>query len=150
MSGSILEVNSLKNSNIIFSRQSYIEEEEILSDSDVEALRKDKAFMRIWDGGVMSGGLEIRSMVTTDAKGRLYLNGRRFSRSSWRWRPPPIIRNQGRLAKDIEDPINRHPSIVVEDENGNPVRQDKCVCGGELVKDRCGYLYCLKCCIIYE
>ena len=136
--------------NIIFSSPSYNEEEEILSDSEMKALRKDKAFMRIWDGGVMACSLEVRSMVAVDDQDRLYLNGRRFTRSSWSWRPPPIIRNQGRLAKDFPDPWNTHPEIVIEGEDGKPFRQDHCVCGGELKMDQRGFLYCLKCSIIYE
>jgi hypothetical protein len=153
VSGSVFAGNCLNNSNIIFSRSSLYEEEEILSDlsdSEMKALRKDKAFMRIWDGGVMACSLEVRSMVTVDDQDRLYLNGRRFTRSSWRWRPPPIIRHQGRLAKDYPDPTNEHPLIRVENEKGDLIWQDKCVCGGELIKDSRGYLYCVKCNIIYE
>lgn len=154
MSGSVFAGNCLNNSNIIFSRPSLYEEEEILSDlsdSEMKALKKDKAFMRIWDGGIMTGcDLQIRGIVTVDERGRLYINGRRFTRSSWSWRPPPIIRHQGRMAKDYPDPMNEHPRIRVEDENGDLVWQDKCVCGGELIKDHRGYLYCMKCNIIYE
>jgi hypothetical protein len=138
--------------NIIFSQNLMGEEDEILSEAELKALKKDTAFMRIWDGGVIAQGTPIRvkSVVYVDERGRLYLNGRRFTRSSWSWRPPPIIRHQGRIAKDYPDPMNEHPWITIIDEKGNPVKQDKCTCGGSLQKDQRGYLYCTKCNIIYE
>lgn len=138
--------------NIIFSQNYINEEDEILSEDELKLLKKDRAFMRIWDGGIIGEKtpLYIKSIVSVDEKNRLYLNGRRFTRSSWSWRPPPIIRHQGRMAKDYPDPMNEHPHIRVEDERGDLIWTDKCVCGGELLKDHRGYLYCIKCNIIYE
>ena len=134
----------------IQSNVSLIEERDILSDSELKALQKDKAFMRIWNGGILDASLEIRSMVGSDERGRLTLNGRRFTRSSWSWRPPPIIREQGRLAKESTDPRNNHPEIVIYTMKGEALLLDACPCGGELLMDHNMNLYCSKCKIIYE
>ena len=150
MCGVISQVLSESSNNIIYSSTIIDEEEDILSDADLKAMKRDKAFWHIWTGGVLRASLEIRSRAWVDEKGRLFLNGRRFTRSSWGWRPPAIIRDQGRMAKDYPDPMNFRPSIIVEDEDGKPVRRDTCPCGGQLLKDRRGYLYCTKCNIIYE
>ncbi|MCK9570802.1 hypothetical protein M0R72_17770 [Candidatus Pacearchaeota archaeon] len=120
------------------------------SDAEMKALQKDKAFMRIWDGGVMVGQeIDIRSMVTEE-NDRVVLNGRKFTRSSWDWRPPQIIRGQGRLAKEYSDPRNNHPEISIYTEGGKLLRLDACPCGGELEMDHNYNLYCLKCFRIYE
>ncbi len=150
MSGSVLpDMNSLNFPNIIFSSPNTIEGRNFYSDWELKALEKDKAFMRIWDGGTMKCSLEIKSMVMVDEKGRLFLNGRRFTRSSWDWQPPPIIRHQGRLAKESTDPRNNHPEIAIETEGGEVLWLDACPCGGELLMDERDNLYCSKCNIIY-
>lgn len=150
MCSGAMQANSLKSDNIIFSRISIIEGMENYSDAEMKALRRDKAFMRIWDGGIMRGrGLKIRSMIT-EKNDHLILNGRKFTRSSWDWRPPEIIRQQGRLAREYSDPRNNHPEISVITENGELLRLDACPCGGELVMDHREVLYCSKCFIIYE
>jgi hypothetical protein len=120
------------------------------SDAELKALKKDKAFMRIWDGGIMpDASLEIRSMVS-EQNDHLILNGRKFTRSSWDWRPPLIIREQGRLAKESFDPRNNHPEITIITQKGKVLRLDACPCGGELMMDHRGFLYCSECKIIYE
>jgi hypothetical protein len=120
------------------------------SDAEMKALKKDKAFMRIWDGGIMQDQeIEIRSMVTEE-NDRVILNGRKFTRSSWDWRPPAIIREQGRLAKEYSDPRNNHPEITIITQGGQVLRLDACPCGGELEMDRNYNLYCTKCFRIYE
>jgi hypothetical protein len=153
VSGSLLQdVNSLNFDNIIFSRILPIEGIELysyFSDAEMKALQKDKAFMRIWEGGIMRGPLEIRSMVGEDDKGRLTINGRRFTLSSWDWQPPFIIRYQGRLAKEFSDPRNNHPEIAIETERGETLWLDACPCGGELLMDERDYLYCVECNMIY-
>lgn len=119
------------------------------NDSELKALFKDKAFMRIWDGGISQQSLKIHSMVSEE-RGRLILNGRKFTRSSWDWRPPQVIRGQGRLAKEYSDPRNNHPEISIYTVGGEMLRLDACPCGGELLMDHNYNLYCSKCKIIYE
>lgn len=148
MSGSLC--NSLNSDNIIFSRTNTIEGMEDYTAAELRAMKKDKAFMHIWNGGVIRASLTIRSMTGSDEKGQLILNGRRFTRSSWDWRPPAIIRDQGRLAKEVLDPVNDHPEIPIITQRGEVLWLDSCPCGGELVMDHRGYLYCTNCFIIYE
>lgn len=146
MSGSVL--NSLNQDNIIFFRTSIDEGMEDYSTSEMKALQKDKAFMQIWNGGVIQGKLKIKSMLSEE-DGHLVLNGRRFTRSSWNWRPPEVIRGQGRLAKEYSDPRNVHPEIAIVTQNGSVLWLDACPCGGELLMDNNSNLYCSKCNIIY-
>lgn len=112
---------------------------------------KDKAFQGIWEGGILRGcSLKIRCQVSIDSDGRLLYNGRHFTRSSWSWRPPKFIRQQGRMAKEYSDPCNIHPEILIYTERGNILVLDACPCGGELLMDKNGNLYCSECKIIYE
>ena len=153
MSASVLQgnaPNSLNFEYIFFLPHSNIEEGDILSDSELKALQRDKAFWRIWTGGVLKASLNIKSMVGSDEKGRLMVNGRRFTRSSWGWHPPPIIREQGRLAKEEYTPANEHPEIAIVTQKGEVLWLDACPCGGELLMDHRGVLYCDNCFMIYE
>jgi hypothetical protein len=150
MCAGAVQVNSLKSHNIMFFRISTNEGMEDYSEAEMKALKKDKAFMRIWDGGIMQDQeIKIRSMVTEE-NDRVILNGRKFTRSSWDWRPPAIIREQGRLAKEYSDPRNNHPEISIYTEGGKLLRLDACPCGGELRMDHNYNLYCEKCNTIYE
>jgi hypothetical protein len=114
-----------------------------------KALKKDKAWQAISSGGMMQCRLIIRCQVAEEG-GHLIYNGRRFNRGCWSWRPPKVIRLQGRTAREYPDPINEHPEITIITEKGQLLRLDACPCGGELVKDHRGVLYCEKCSICYE
>lgn len=115
-----------------------------------KALGKDSAWQRINDGGLLKCSLIIRCQVGEDLDGHLIYNGHRFSRRDWSWRPPKIIRIQGRSAREQYDPINEHPEISIITEKGEVLRLDSCPCGGDLQKDHRGFLYCTSCHLIYE
>ena len=144
MSGVVLQALNIPNSEDILHPQTYMFEGR-------EVFEKDKAFRTIWEGGILKGcSLKIRCQVSLDPKGRLLYNGRLYNRNSWSWRPPKFIRQQGRLAKESTDPRNNHPEIVIYTMSGRALLLDACPCGGELLMDRNGYLYCSSCKIIYE
>jgi hypothetical protein len=46
--------------------------------------------------------------------------------------------------------MNSNPEISILTENGNVLRLDACPCGGALLKDHRGALYCSDCFLIYE
>lgn len=116
-----------------------------------DALLEDRTFASIWRGGLPEGcRLVLRCQLGEDAQGRILYNGRPFNRSSWTWRPPKFIRLQGRLARENSDPRNNNPEISLYTQDGEVLKLDVCPCGGELLIDRNGYLYCEKCCIIYN
>jgi len=144
MSGVVLQaLNILNSEDILFFRTYTIEGRKVFE--------RDKAFRTIWEGGILRGcSLKIRCQISVDSGGHLLYNGRRFSRSSWSWRPPKFIRQQGRLAKESTDPRNNHPEIVVYTMKGEALLLDACPCGGELLMDNNENLYCSKCKIIYE
>lgn len=119
------------------------------SEADLKILRKDKAFHAILTGGVIAGHLSLRCQVQ-EKDGRLIYNGRPYSRACWSWRPPKVIRNQGRIAKEYSDPRNNNPEISIYTESGKLLRLDACPCGGELLMDHRGFLYCNKCNTVYE
>lgn len=139
----------LKSDNIIFSRTSPIEEMDNYSEAERKALQKDDAFRPIWNGGIMHCHLSIKCQVAEES-GRLIYNGRALTRSSWDWRPPKIIRMQGRSARESSDVINNNPEITILTQNGKLLRLDACPCGGELLMDHRGFLYCKECSIVYE
>jgi hypothetical protein len=56
----------------------------------------------------------------------------------------------GRPAREQHNPLNTNPEISIITEKGQVLRLDACPCGGELLKDRRGVLYCSKCFIVYE
>ena len=144
MSGVVLQaLNILNSEDILFFRTYTIEGRKVFE--------RDKAFRNIWEGGILRGcSLKIRCQISVDSDGHLLYNGRRFSRSSWSWRPPKFIRQQGRLAKESTDPRNNHPEIVIYTMRGEALLLDACPCGGELLMDNNENLYCSKCKIIYE
>ena len=144
MPGVVLQaLNILNFEDILFFRTYTIEGRKVFE--------RDKAFRTIWEGGILRGcSLKIRCQISVDSDGHLLYNGRRFSRSSWSWRPPKFIRQQGRLAKESTDPRNNHPEIVIYTMRGEALLLDACPCGGELLMDSNENLYCSKCKIIYE
>ena len=144
MSGVVLQALNIQNfEDILFFRTYTIEGRKVFE--------RDNAFRTIWEGGILRGcSLKIRCQVSADSDGHLLYNGRRFSRSSWSWRPPKFIRQQGRLAREYADPRNNHPEIVVYTMRGEALLLDACPCGGELLMDSNENLYCSKCKIIYE
>jgi len=144
MSGVVLQaLNILNSEDILFFRTYTIEGRKVFE--------RDKAFRTIWEGGILRGcSLTIRCQISVDSDGHLLYNGHRFSRSSWSWRPPKFIRQQGRLAKESTDPRNNHPEIVIYTMSGEALLLDACPCGGELLMDNNENLYCSKCKIIYE
>lgn len=115
-----------------------------------KALGKDSAWQRINDGGLLHCRLIIRCQVGEDLDSHLLYNGRRYTRRVWSWRPPKIIRMQGRLAREYSDPRNEHPEIIIITQNGEALKLDACPCGGELIMDHRGFLYCASCHLIYE
>jgi hypothetical protein len=150
MCAGVLEaLNFSQNHNIMFSQTCNIEGMQDYSAAELKALARDKAFRSIWEGGVLHCHLSIRCQVAEES-GRLIYNGRPFNRSQWSWRPPKIIRIQGRLAKEASDPRNNNPEISIYTESGKLLRLDACPCGGELLMDHRGFLYCKKCNTVYE
>jgi hypothetical protein len=141
--------NSLKIENILQTQTYTIEGMDTYSKAELEALRKDRSFCLILDGGILHCHLSIRCQVAEES-GRLIYNGRPFNRSSWSWRPPKVIRMQGRQARESTDPRNNHPTIYIITPCGDLIPMDTCPCGGDLRMDHRGYLYCNQCNIIYE
>jgi len=147
-----VQIDCLNSDNIIgpqtyrLRRMDYSED---LTESELKLLHRDKAFRPILNGGVLHCHLKIRCQVAEES-GRLIYNGRPFNRSQWSWRPPKIIRLQGRSARELSDPINNKPEISIITARGEVLRLDACPCGGELQMDNHGYLYCVKCNMIYE
>ena len=120
MPGVVLQtLNILNFEDILFFRAYTIEGKKVFE--------RDKAFRTIWEGGILRGcSLKIRCQILVDSDGHLLYNGRRFSRSSWSWRPPKFIRQQGRLAKESTDPRNNHPEIVIYTMRGEALLLDAC------------------------
>jgi len=147
--GVLQDLNSLKDYNIILSKTITIEGMEGYTEEELKALRKDRGFWQILDGSKLHCHLTIRCQVD-DESGRLIYNGRPYSRSSWSWRPAKVIRQMGRIAKEVPDPRNTHPEISIYTERGKLLRLDACPCGGDLILDHNYNLYCEKCNLIYE
>jgi len=63
--------------------------------------------------------------------------------------PPKVIRQQGRLAKEEPDEANTHPEIIIFTAKGEALNLDACPCGGELIMDDDGSLYCKECGVFY-
>lgn len=138
--------DSIKKDNISKSQTYTIEE---YTEDELKILGKDKAFKNILNGGKLKGPLKIKLQVA-ERNGHLIYNGRPYNRSCWSWRPPKIIRLQGRSAKELSDPINNRPEISIYTNDGKIIRLDRCPCGGELLMDHNYNLYCKNCSIIYE
>ena len=118
--------------------------------SEARALARDKGFTQIWQGGMLTGRhLVLKLQISFNKKGRLLYNGRPYNRDSWTWRSPKFIRLQGREAKEEPNSYNNHPEIYLTTLNGQELRLDACPCGGELLRDRCEYLYCRECGMVY-
>lgn len=150
MCGVISEILNSDQDNIIGSQTSQMRVMDDCLEWERKALRKDVGFLPILDGGVVPGRtLTIRCQVA-EKDGHLIYNGRAYNRSCWSWRPPKVIRMQGRLAKDPTDPMNTKPEISIYTEKGKLLLLDACPCGGELRKDHRDVLYCTECYITYE
>jgi len=145
----VSDSDSLKFENILKTQTPIDEEMENYSGAELKALQKDDAFTPIWNGGIMHCHLSIRCQVA-EKSGKLLYNGKLFNRSKWSWRPPKVIRMQGRLAREYTDPRNNNPEISIYTEHGELLRLDACPCGGDLRMDSRGFLYCEKCNMIYE
>jgi len=123
-------------------------------------LKKSPLFRKIWSGGRdEQRHLKLKLQVSTDSKGRLLYNGKPYKRNTWcryfvgdveLFGPPRIIRQMGRAAREEHNHLNDNPEISILTARGEAIRLDACPCGGELLKDRRGVLYCSKCFIIYE
>jgi hypothetical protein len=124
----------------------------------IKCLARSPMFSRLWEGGPR--GLHLRLRKQVDEKdGRLIYNGKPYNRDTWGcyyvgdcqfYGPPLVIRQMGRMAKEIPDDLNTHPEISIQTQKGDTLRLDACPCGGDLRKDRRGALYCSECFIIYE
>jgi len=137
--------DSLKKDNIS-KYQTYTIEE--YTEDELKVLGKDKAFKNILNGGKLKGPLKIKLQVA-ERDGRLIYNGRLYTRACLSWKPPKIIWQQGRPAKEESDPRNNNPEIAIY-ADGKIITLDKCPCGGELLMDHNYNLYCNDCSIIYE
>jgi len=137
--------NSLKIDNIIETQTYTIEE---YTEDELKVLGKDRAFRNILNGGKLKGHLKIKCQVA-EKNGHLIYNGKPYTRACWSWRPPKIIWQQGRSAKEESNPINNKPEITIY-ADGKMITFNKCPCGGELLMDHNYNLYCVDCSIIYE
>jgi hypothetical protein len=123
-------------------------------------LKKSPSFRNMWSGGRdEKRHLTLRLQISTDSKGRLLYNGKPYKKNTWcryfvgdveLYGPPKVIRQMGRPAREQHNPLNDNPEISIITEKGQVLRLDACPCGGELLKDHRGALYCSKCFIIYE
>jgi hypothetical protein len=114
----------------------------------------------MWSGGRdEKRHLILRLQINTDSKGRLIYNGKPYKKNTWcryfvgdveLYGPPKVIRQMGRPAREHHNPLNDNPEISIITAKGQVLRLDACPCGGELLKDRRGALYCSRCFIIYE
>lgn len=81
---------------------------------------------------------------------RLLYRGHQFSMSEWPSHlPPKFIQIQGRSAKEEFSIYNDRPEIHIQTRSGAVLTLDACPCGGRLVLDRNGDLYCEVCFQIY-
>ena len=77
----------------------------------------DPGFAHIFNPQPFKGHLVgIQSLISFDEKGRMLYRGRRYDRSSWTFRPPKVIRIQGRQAKDLSDKRNGYPTEEINTE----------------------------------
>lgn len=110
---------------------------------------EDRAFWQIWSGGVIRGRkLTLKFQLAEDEQGRLLYNGRLYNRDSWTWRPPKFIRQRGRYAKEIPNPLNTRPTEIIEHEDGQKERVRRVCdrCGGQYIYDpRTMELFCEVC-----
>jgi hypothetical protein len=148
-------------------RSDNIEERDLFTQPSTEdfdrdfarVLKKTPSFRTIWSGGREEQHLTLRLQVGIDSKGRLLYNGKPYRRNTWcryfvgdceLFGPPKVIRQMGRPAKEIPNPVNDRPEIIVPAAHGEIIRMNTCTCGGELLMDHRGVLYCSRCFTIYE
>jgi hypothetical protein len=113
----------------------------------------DPGFAHIFNPQPFKGHLVgIQSLISLDEKGRMLYRGRRYGRDAWTWRPPHIIRIQGRQAKDFSDKRNGYPTEEINTEKGKMKVRAVChghkdgqACGGSFLYDSRYYLYCERC-----
>lgn len=125
----------------------------------LKCLAKSPTFRRLWQGGPEELHLILRKQVDETENGRLIYNEKIYNRDTWGcyyvgdsqfYGPPLVIRQMGRMAKETPNPLNSNPEISILTEKGAVLRLDACPCGGELLKDHRGALYCSNCFEIYE
>jgi len=157
--------NSLNSDNIIQGRSVIDEEREFQPTTEdfgrdfTRCLVKSPQFRAIWLGGCVEQHLILRKQIDIDERGRLLYNGKPYKRNTWcryfmgdceLYGPPKVIRQMGRIAKEVPNPANNNPEISIVTVGGEVLRLDACPCGGELIRDHRGALYCSNCFIIYE
>ncbi len=139
--------------------EKYFEESNLSPDDQklfAKYLKKSPRFRYIWVGKIADVHIKIQSLLEYDSKGRLLYRGNPYNKDTWTaffvvdnllWGPPPVIRDQGRYAKEQFDPRNDYPTEVVEDNHGNKLRVLRYCdgCGGDLEYDHRMVLYCKKC-----
>lgn len=82
---------------------------------------------------------------------RLLYRGHQFSMSEWPSHlPPKFIQIQGRPAKEEFSIYNDRPTISIRTQGGILLTLDACPCGGCLLLDFSGNLYCNACFEIYN
>jgi hypothetical protein len=160
----VLQSNSLKSDNIIHSGLDTTEETDLPETNDfgrdfARCLQKSPVFNALWMGGGVERHLSLRKQIDIDSSGRLLYNGRIYNKDTWcryyfgdlqLYGPPKVIRQMGRVAKEIPNPANNNPEISILTQNGDVIRLDACPCGGELILDHRGALYCSNCFVVYE
>ena len=157
--------NCLKSDDIICSGSATIEGRESIPSTEdfgkdfARCLAKSPSFRRIWMGGPEELHLILRKQIDVDKNGRLIYNGKPYNKDTWccyyigdceLYGPPKVIRQMGRIAKEVPYPANNNPEIGILTEKGDVLRLDACPCGGELLLDHRGDLYCSDCHLIYE
>lgn len=165
MSGSLLQDLNCLNSEYIlhsgydsYEGRIFIPVTEDFGKDFIRCLAKSPMFNRLWQGGPGELHLRLRIQISEDKDGRLLYNEKPYNKDTWccyfwgdcqMYGPPKIIRQQGRPAKELADAANTHPEIIIITKNGEEMRLDACPCGGDLIKDDDGSLYCKKCGEVY-
>ncbi len=170
MSGVILQdLSGPESDNIIISGEVTNEGRKLFDESTLTSeerqlfaryLKLNPLFSRLWNGlSDAEIDITLRPQVRVE-NGVIYYNGRKYNKDTWTsffvvsdlfYGPPKFIRLQGRMAKEVPDPLNSAPTEVVELESGQLQRVRRvCSCGGRLVYDHNSILYCEKCKLIDE
>ncbi len=168
MSGSVLQ-DCLNSENILRSgevtnegRKSFDESTLAPEERQLFAryLRLNPRFSRLWNGLADAEiDITLRPQVRVE-NGVIYYNGKKYNKDTWTnffvvsdlfYGPPKFIRLQGRMAKEIPNPLNSISTEVVELESGQLQRVRRvCSCGGRLVYGHDLVLYCEKCKLVDE
>jgi hypothetical protein len=95
--------------------------------------------------GTRTGRLFLRSQVSI-RDGKLYYYNRKFSRASWAWHPPEVIRLLGRSAREYYNITNNRPIDWFNlGDSWVGVRRRCDECNGDLVYGPGKFLYCIEC-----